>query len=145
MHRGLINFLNQNYGSDDAGHWFVQNGPQRVYVDLAATPWVFRREGNALLGHTGLPAGAVKAVVLDTEGNLYLHCELGIGILDDRDLAEFLIECQTADGDVADESAFAELMQGSSEAVIFWHQLPLTMITAVDLPIRFKFNPKPCA
>ena len=43
-HRGLIEFMNRQYGSDETGRWFVQNGPQRVYVELAATPWIFHRQ-----------------------------------------------------------------------------------------------------
>ena len=59
-HRGLIDFLNKQYASDESGCWFVQNGPQRVYVDLACTPWIFRREGEAFVSHTGQPAGVAQ-------------------------------------------------------------------------------------
>lgn len=143
-HRGLIEFMNRQYGSDETGHWFVQNGPQRVYVDLACTPWVFRREGETFISHTGAPAGCIDAVLLDTDGSILLAAELGIGLLDDRDLAGFLAECQLPDGRPADETAFAALMENGISAVS-WHGLPLTMIAAVDLPKRYKFEPQPRA
>jgi hypothetical protein len=31
-HDKLIAFIQRNYAADDAGQWFFQNGPQRVYV-----------------------------------------------------------------------------------------------------------------
>jgi hypothetical protein len=34
----LVGFINRNYAHDDAGRWYFQNGPQRVYVNLEATP-----------------------------------------------------------------------------------------------------------
>lgn len=41
-HEALIGFINRNYECDESGQWFFQNGPQRVYVELAYTPWVVR-------------------------------------------------------------------------------------------------------
>src|SRR6478752_443039 len=41
-HEALLGFINRNYESDADGQWFFQNGPQRVYVELAYTPWIVR-------------------------------------------------------------------------------------------------------
>jgi lipocalin len=41
-HEKLIEFINRNYASDKQGQWFFQNGPQRVYVEIEATPWIWR-------------------------------------------------------------------------------------------------------
>ena len=41
-HDGLRGFIQRNYEADARGCWFFQNGPQRVYVELEAAPWVFR-------------------------------------------------------------------------------------------------------
>ena len=51
-HDKLIEFIERNYDRDDASAaWFFQNGPQRVYVELEAAPWVWRarrsRTGSA--------------------------------------------------------------------------------------------------
>ena len=142
-HRGLIDFLNKQYASDESGRWFVQNGPQRVYVDLACTPWIFRREGEAFVSHTGQPAGALQAVYLDDAGNILLETDLGIGLLDDRDLAAFLAECQSRNGTPIDDDALLGLMSGHPQSPIFWQSLPLQRIVAVDLPKRFNFTPRP--
>ena len=42
QHEKLIEFIHRNYAADSMGAWFFQNGPQRVYVELAATPFVWR-------------------------------------------------------------------------------------------------------
>ena len=41
-HEKLIDFIQRNYESDASGCWFFQNGPQKVYVELEATPWIWR-------------------------------------------------------------------------------------------------------
>ncbi|MGE5471455.1 MAG: DUF2946 family protein [Bacteroidota bacterium] len=143
-HHGLIAFINRQYGVDESGCWFVQNGPQRVFVSLAATPWIFRRDGDNFLSHTGQPAGTVRAVYLDDSGSILLETDLGIGLLDDRDLAQFLGECCDDHGQTATEAAFIALMQNDSTA-IFWRKLPLQLIAAADLAPRFKFTPLPMA
>lgn len=132
-HRGLIDFMNRQYAGDEAGRWFVQNGPQRVYVDLAATPWIFRRDGSAFVAHTGAPAGSIKAVLIDGEGKLYLDTALGIGLLDDRDLSAFVEECQPND-----EASLLRLMT-HGEGEIRW-QGHLLQYTAADLlPQRYGY------
>lgn len=141
-HSGLIQFINRQYGSDESGCWFLQNGPQRVFVALASTPWIFRREGSGFVSHTGVPSGLLKALYLDEDGNLLLESELGIGLLDDRDLAGILAECRAGDGELASDEAIIQLMEtGSGD--IRWQNLPVQTIAAADLPKRFNFNPNP--
>ena len=141
-HSGLIQFINRQYGGDESGCWFLQNGPQRVFVALAYTPWVFRREGAGFVSHTGAPSGQLKALYLDEDGNLLLETELGIGLLDDRDLAGILAECRTDNGELASDEAIIHLMEtGSGD--IRWQNLPIQTIAAADLPKRFNFNPNP--
>src|SRR4051812_7434345 len=38
----LRDFIGRNYACDADGGWYFQNGPQRVYVELDAAPWVWR-------------------------------------------------------------------------------------------------------
>ena len=145
MHSGLIAFINRQYGCDESGCWFLQNGPQRVFVSLGYTPWVYHRDGGAFVSHNGQPAGAVKAAFLDEEGNILLESELGIGLLDDRDLAHFLGECRTATGNTAGADDLLALLTGNDGTSICWQSLPLQRIAAVDVPKRFKFEPHPQA
>lgn len=60
-------FIDRNYERDDAGRWFFQNGPQRVFLRLDAAPYVLRLDdaGRALLTHTGQAVSAVSGWWLD--------------------------------------------------------------------------------
>ncbi|MCE1182872.1 MAG: DUF2946 family protein [Rhodocyclales bacterium] len=143
-HRGLIEFLNKQYASDESGHWFVQNGPQRVYVDLACTPWIFRYQDGDFLSHTGLAAGKLRALYLDADGNCLIDSELGFGLLNDRDLAQLLAECLDNAGKAIADEDFLALMQGEPRE-IFWRATPLQAIFTVDLEKQWNFiqHPRP--
>ncbi len=87
QHEALIAFIGRNYQPDELGRWFFQNGPQRVYVELQATPLVWRisSEGS-VADHTGQPARVEQAVV-DERGWLYFQCERGLGLVHTLDTA----------------------------------------------------------
>jgi len=85
-HEKLLEFIFRNYGCDDAGCWFFQNGPQRVYVELEAAPWVWRvADDFSVSSHTRLPA-TPKGAWLDERGRLFLDTELGFGIVHTLDM-----------------------------------------------------------
>ena len=111
----LREFIARNYAADDAGRWYFQNGPQRVYVNLAYTPLVVHYEGDELVDHCGRPFAA-RATYLDDEGSVLMAGERGNALLDDRDLGRF------ADAEAA-----------------------LERITRAEIPVRFGFvqEPKP--
>lgn len=89
--RALIEFIGRNYASDAQGRWFFQNGPQRVYVELEATPWVYRLDAQQrLLTHTGLPLQRLDAAALLDDGRFACATDLGCGLVDDRDSAALL-------------------------------------------------------
>lgn len=143
-HRGLADFMNRQYAHDESGNWFVQNGPQRVFVDLAYTPWVFRRQKDGFASHTGKAAGDIHSVLLDDEGSILLHADIGIGLLEDRDLARFIDECRAhATGGFADDNALLDLMSDQGTPAIRWQDRPLRRIAAVDVPEHFNFRQRP--
>ena len=89
QHEKLIDFIQRNYAPDDEGQWYFQNGPQRVYVELEATPWVWRLQPDgSVVAHTGAPAGAVERCLLDEAGRLYLVTALGLGLVHTSDMAQ---------------------------------------------------------
>jgi hypothetical protein len=143
-HSGLINFINRQYGYDDSGCWFLQNGPQRVFVALAYTPWIFRREGEDFVSHTGQAAGEIKAIYLDDEGCILLDTALGIGLLSDRDLPAFLEQCRDNDGATVSEESWLKMLAGDTAAVIHWADLPLQNIAHERVAECFGFQPSPC-
>ncbi len=87
-HEKLRQFIERNYAADAAGAGFFQNGPQRVYLELEAAPWVWRvgaAPGWPVTSHTGLPA-EVKSAWLDENGRLFLHTARGHGIVHTLDM-----------------------------------------------------------
>ncbi|MDR7097336.1 DUF2946 family protein [Hydrogenophaga laconesensis] len=85
-HDKLVEFIHRNYASDGQGQWYFQNGPQRVYVELEATPWIWRLQPDgAVLSHTGKPAH-VRESLLDETGRLYLVTDLGVGLVHSADM-----------------------------------------------------------
>ncbi|MDT8990679.1 DUF2946 family protein [Curvibacter sp. APW13] len=107
-HDKLRAFIERNYGVDDAGCWYFQNGPQRVYVELESTPWVWRLQpGGTVHSHTGLTT-AVRKAVLDEHGHLYLDTQLGFGIVHSQDVWD-ASECMERAHWTVEEQTQAEL------------------------------------
>jgi hypothetical protein len=82
----LREFIARNYQADERGCWYFQNGPQRVFVELAYTPLVVHFEDQALLDHCARPFSS-SSFFQDDEGSVLVEGERGIALLDDRDLA----------------------------------------------------------
>ena len=89
QHEKLREFIERNYLHDDAGCWFFQNGPQRVYVELEAAPWVWRLAADAasveVTSHTGA-AALFESAWLDEHGRLFLATDLGLGVVHTLDM-----------------------------------------------------------
>lgn len=95
----IVDFIGRNYLRDEAGRWYWQNGPQRVFVDLDLAPLYFRvMTGTSdsiaptLITHTGYPVHRIDRVALDSNGNLWLDTDQGPGCVDDRDLAQLTLD-----------------------------------------------------
>ena len=85
-HERLIEFIHRNYQSDALGQWSFQNGPQRVYVELEATPLVWRINTDFTVhSHTGLSA-AVERCIVDERGWVYLATDQGFGLVHTQDV-----------------------------------------------------------
>ena len=90
LHEKLREFIERNYLHDNEGSWFFQNGPQRVYVELEAAPWVWRLEVHdgtapAVTSHTGC-AATVESAWLDEAGRLFLATDIGFGVVHTLDM-----------------------------------------------------------
>jgi len=123
VHEKLREFIERNYEADEQGCWFFQNGPQRVYLQLEATPWVWRLAatpvGPQLRSHTGRPA-QFRSAWLDELGRLYLDSDIGPGLVHSLDM----------------ETAADAVEQG------LWTPQD---IRAAELPARFGFQRQPQA
>ncbi|MDC8772338.1 DUF2946 family protein [Roseateles albus] len=89
-HEKLRQFIARNYAADESGCWFFQNGPQRVYLQLEAAPWVFRLGAELLQDglvhtHTDLSC-SVSSTWLDEQDRLFLSTPLGLGLVHSMDM-----------------------------------------------------------
>jgi hypothetical protein len=87
-HEKLIDFIQRNYAADAQGRWFFQNGPQRVYVELEATPWIWRiGNDGGVRTHGGMEVTAQRCI-LDELGRVYLLTEAGLGLVHTQDVEQ---------------------------------------------------------
>lgn len=88
-HQGLIEFIARNYGVDERGRWYFQNGPQRVFVELECTPWIWRIDQTFQVNsHTGQKVEILECL-LDQGGKLYLLTNIGLGLVHTQDVYHF--------------------------------------------------------
>jgi Protein of unknown function (DUF2946) len=134
-HEKLIDFIARNFEADVLGQWFFQNGPQRVYVELEATPIIWRvtpatmpHDPPQVISHTGLVA-QVESAWVDEQGWVYL---LAVRVAD------------VGSGDTrASKRTYFGLVHSQDVPVVadalaqnFW---PLHEVLRADLPTRFAF------
>lgn len=85
-HEKLLAFIGRNYAADAQGQWFFQNGPQRVYVELEAAPFIWRVQADgSLRSHNGVDATATACLV-DEAGHVYLPSAAGLGLVHTLDV-----------------------------------------------------------
>jgi len=140
-------FIARNYARDERGAWYFQNGPQRVFVRLEATPLVYRRAGSGFRDHCGREAGSIDAALVDERGALYLSGAQGVAIVDDRDLEALSTLLEDADGRPLD----AEFDWRAARPAEVWlrldpsTRLPIEPIGRAALQERFGFVSDPQA
>lgn len=158
-HAALNEFIARNYACDELGRYFFQNGPQRVFISLDATPWIARTtptsSGLALINqcHQAIdPSGALS----DESGNIYIVGNTNQMICsgNTKESSPFT----KRDGQTVallhdhDLDHFSQLAKLREEACSFggswvWQgkQLPLDPIHSEELAARFHFiaNPLP--
>lgn len=83
----IIETIQRNYGHDEHGRWYFQNGPQRGYVSLESAPLVLWVDGSGrLMTHAQQPVERVQQVYLDEHGALWMQTEHGPAVLEGNDL-----------------------------------------------------------
>jgi len=150
-------FIGRNYDHDAKGRWLFQNGPQRVFVALDYTPWVWRLlpddAGLALANHVGTRVPTPDAVWIDEKGRFLIEAQGMLGVLHDHDV-EILIDLlvdqhghQLPADHLADalERAVADHTTGLR---IKWNgaqELSLKFIKSHHVAAHFAFDPHPSA
>ena len=151
-HGGLNAFLNQHYACDADGNYYVQNGPQRVFVDLAYTPWIVHLAADHnLASHVGRPVSTLLGAALDEEGSLLVETREGIALLCDRDLPTLLDHVRQGNGKTADEDVLLALIAqtgtSTTALTLAWEgaSLPLHAVRRSQVPERYGFVASPRA
>jgi hypothetical protein len=112
-------FIGRNYAVDAHGRWYFQNGPQRVYVALAVTPWIYRVDPlGAVTTHTSRAVARCEGAAALDDGRLLLVTELGPGLVDDRDTAVMLRAITDPTGLVLNEQGLERWMDGKDEVFV---------------------------
>ena len=157
VHQALNEFISRNYACDSQGRYFFQNGPQRVFITLDATPWIARiipsDQGTQLLTQC---QSEIKptAALSDENGNIYIVGNVAQTIDENNDRGVFSIQESDSIALLHDHDLelFSELASLREEACSFggswnWHgqQLPLDPIHSSELAKRFHYISKPNA
>ncbi len=150
-HKRTVGFINRNYACDRTGRWHFQNGPQRVFVDLAFTPWIYRLAGDdALTTHTGEPAPSVESAWLTEDADLLLVSERGAGAVDDAALFALSDRIRGLDGRPMDEAALERAILDAEPRAdigvrLMWRgeRTPVGFMPKRLVPERFGFVPRP--
>ncbi len=151
---GIAEFFGRNYSHDEQGRWFLQNGPQRVFVSLDYTPYIYRvvsTPGSALqiTAHSGKTAADIRVACMDDAGQMLLDTALGIGLVHDSDL-EGLVPRFRLDGKMPDENALAAALDALQDGRDPGLQLntgasliTVLPVRAADVPAKFGFVARP--
>ncbi|HEU4623095.1 MAG TPA: DUF2946 family protein [Burkholderiaceae bacterium] len=150
----LKQFIDRNYTHDEHGAWYFQNGPQRVYVNLEAAPYVLFSDthGTSWRTHTGLEITRVDAVHLDDEGGFWWQTNVGIASVCDRDLAMCATHLRGGNGEPLEEDELLDRMTSAPHSLALKlellqtnHSLRLQPIVAAHTATRFGFVKRPVA
>jgi hypothetical protein len=120
QHVKLIEFIERNYASDQDGCWFFQNGPQRVYVELEATPHIWRINAQGLITSNAGHRAEFDRCLMDENGWVYLQTSAGFGLVHTQDVEALAVAVEQ----------------------LTW---VIEEVQRVDLPVRFAYCASPQA
>jgi hypothetical protein len=138
----LVGFINRNYQHDERGCWYFQNGPQRVYVKLEATPFIARTDpAQGLLLQTGQPLASVDRALLTCAGEAIVQGGEVVAQLDDRDVAQWLGRLELDGKPVPDEALMAWLEGGPGDLMLDYggRKVPVERVGDAQLPGMFGY------
>lgn len=144
----LAGFINRNYLCDAQGRWYFQNGPQRVYINLEATPFIVRTDpARGFVLHTGEVVETIEAAWMTENGLLILQDGGRIAQIDDRDMAQCLARIHI-NGKPADDDRLLSWLDDPSDVSAITLEfagkhLPVQRIVQVEIAGKFGFVRQP--
>jgi hypothetical protein len=142
----LLSFINRNYEVDERGCWYFQNGPQRVYLNLEATPFIARTDPeHGLVLQTGEPVARLHRAFMTETGELIVDSDGKIAQVDDRDVAQLMSALEINGAPASDDAVMAWLENGHGDLALRYkdHLAPLERIARDDVPAFFRFTRLP--
>jgi hypothetical protein len=138
----LLGFINRNYAADERGCWYFQNGPQRVYLNLEATPFIARTDPQqGLVVQTGEALGRIERACMTEAGELIVASGGKVAQVDDRDMAQML-EAMQLDGQQASDDALMGWLEGSAGNLTL-NEVAVGRITRDEVAAEFGFTRVP--
>ncbi|WP_334190618.1 DUF2946 family protein [Noviherbaspirillum sp.] len=146
----LLGFINRNYTVDEHGRWYFQNGPQRVYVNLEATPYIARTDpAEGFVLHTGEPLRDIEEAWMTEAGRLLLKNGKYVALVDDRDMAQCVAAMRMGGQPVTDEQLLGWLGQEQDGAGLSLsnagREIAVRRIRSQDIASTFGFVMAPQA
>ena len=142
IQQALLGFINRNYMADERGCWYFQNGPQRVYLNLEATPYIARSDPqHGLVLHTGPALEHLERVVITDRGEIIVTADGKVAQVDDRDGAQLMALLAMQGAPVPDEALMAWL-EGAGGALTLRYRgqpVPVERIGHAAVPAHFGF------
>ncbi len=145
-HAALCGFINRNYCADQQGCYFFQNGPQRVFVELQATPYIAHFDPAAgWTLHTGVALHLCDSVGMTDEGNLIFESGHYLAQLDDRDLAVAMSQVCCHGQTAGDETILAWLTEAVGHLTFLFdgQHVPIRRVSLIELAASVPFVPSP--
>ncbi len=147
-HRALLGFINRNYMHDEQGRWYFQNGPQRVYVNLEATPYIARTDpAQGFVLHTDEALPMIDEAWMTEAGQLIVAGAGKIATIDDRDIAQCLGMLRMDNQTVGDERLIEWLDQQSdgNQLTLQYasHAIPVRYLHSNSVAAHFGFITEP--
>ena len=115
----LLGFINRNYAADERGCWYFQNGPQRVFLNLEATPYIARTDpAHGLVLHTEEPVSCIDRAFMTETGEVIIDAGGKVAQVDDRDVAQLMGTMEIAGAPASDEGLMAWLDSGQGDLAL---------------------------
>ncbi|HEX2532056.1 MAG TPA: DUF2946 family protein [Burkholderiaceae bacterium] len=140
----LASYINRNYTHDEQGRWYFQNGPQRVYVNLEATPYIAHTDPvQGFVLHTGEPLPQIEEAWLTESGQLIVGSAGKVAAVDDRDVAQCIADLRTGGKPIDDERLLAWLDRPDDDTHFSLRHagrdVPVRHTFSGEVPARFGF------
>lgn len=117
QHRGLVDFIQRNYGIDERGCCYFQNGPQRVFVELEAAPWVLRVAEDGMVTRHDEQLFKVEQVFTDEHERLYFASADAVGLVHTQDMLYAVDWLESASSPQVESSSLAALQSRYQYAI----------------------------